>query len=42
MQKLRLNLLNLEKVKKIRDKILRKIERKKIDEWRNTVWKQAS
>ena len=40
MQKLHLNLMNLEKAEKIKDRNLKREE--KINEWRNIIWKQAS
>ena len=40
MQKLRLNLMNLEKAEKIKDRNLKREE--KINEWRNIIWKQTS
>ena len=40
MQKLNLNLMNLEKAEKIKDRNLKREE--KINEWRNIIWKQTS
>ena len=40
MQKLRLNLMNLEKAEKIKNRKLKREE--KINEWRNIIWKQTS